>query len=338
MARLKTHLATLACTPRAQSYFTNNSRPYLMATLECTAGLGIAEYAPLRGIHKHDVFEVKAMLDALSPRELDMLLAFDLSLDCFELAKIFKKNWPYPLSWVLSCLLYSLNLPKNILSQNKIKLSGLILQDVGESREFIANNYNFLKLKIGANIGEEIIKIESLKSYMPKNMRLRLDANRRLSLEDSAKLVRGIGLQKLEYFEEPLAEPRFLSHFFDNYGLACALDESWCESSSWEEIESTKARYLIIKPSRFSSIYHVIACAREALLRNIKPILSTCFESPYSTALYALLAANLDILEEAHGIWAEGFFSFNKSENPFINAPGHIYLSQALSYMMSLEN
>lgn len=334
MARLRSEIRALACTPRARSYFPSNQRTTLLVTLECSDGRGMAEYAPLRGVHYYDVFAVKTMLDALSERELDMLLGFDISLDCFKLAKIFTNTWPYPLSWVLSCLLYTLNLPKNILN-NKVSLSGLILQDLSESHDFIAHSYTCLKLKISKNIKEEIKKINNLKSIIPENMRLRLDANRQLGLEDAGNLVRGIGLSALEYFEEPLAEPKLLGHFFDAHGLDVGLDESWCESSSWEEIEARKARYLIIKPSRFSSIYYVIARARGARDRNIKPILSTCFESPYSTALYALLAADLDLLDDAHGIWAEGFFSA-PSENPFFNLSGHLYLSQALGYVRSL--
>ncbi len=62
MARLDTQTLTLQCTPRAQKYFNNGKRDYLLATLECAQGIAKAEYAPLTGIHKHDVFHVKAML------------------------------------------------------------------------------------------------------------------------------------------------------------------------------------------------------------------------------------------------------------------------------------
>jgi len=201
---------------------------------------------------------------------------------------------------------------------------------------FASNNYNIFKLKIGENIGEEIIKINNLKSRMSHPMLLRLDANRRLSFEEAGRLVRGIeGPEIVQYFEEPLIDPSFLSHFFDSYGVACALDESFSEASSWEYIQALKARYLIFKPSRFSSVYHVIACAKEAQARKIKPILSTCFESSYSTALFALLASELNVLDDAHGIWCEGFFNSNELESPFVKAPGYLYVSQALRYLSS---
>ena len=164
MARLRTQVLALSCTPRGQSYFRNGLRPYLLATLESPWGIGLAEYSPLPGIHDHTIYEAKAMLDALSQRELDMLLALDQSLDYSKLAKIFKNHWPYPLSWILSSLFYSLTIAtKNILDYSKIKLSGLILGDLREADYYINNNYNCLKIKISTNIREEIIKINKLK-------------------------------------------------------------------------------------------------------------------------------------------------------------------------------
>jgi len=336
MARLSSQIITLRCTSRAQKYFSSGERKYLLATLECAQGVARAEYAPLIPIHEHDVFYVKAMLDKLTSYELDMFLALDQSLHCFELAKIFKKKWRYPLSWVLSCLFYNLNLRKNVIYNNKIKLSALIINNIQESYGFIRNNYTCLKIKIGDNLEEQIIKISELRARVPTWVKLRLDANRRLSLEDAGKIIRALTPEAIEYFEEPVARPQQLSYLFDNYGVSLALDESWNEASTWDEISSSKARYVIIKPSRFSSIYEVMTRAAEALERNITPILSTCFESSYSAALFALVAADLGLLDHAHGIWAEGFFDVCATENPFVNAPGHIYLSQAQRYLDKL--
>ena len=126
--------------------------------------------------------------------------------------------------------------------------------------------------------------------------------------------------------------------FFENHKIPLALDESFNEISSWEDIKITKAGYLIIKASRFSSVYQVLALAQKALERNIKPVFSTCFESAYSTAMYALLAADLALLDHAHGLWVHNFFEIDHQPNPFINTSGHLYLSEILRYAKSFHS
>ncbi len=48
--------------------------------------------------------------------------------------------------------------------------------------------------------------------------------------------MRALSPEAIEYFEEPLVNPKELCYLFDNYGVALALDESWNETSTWEEI------------------------------------------------------------------------------------------------------
>ena len=306
MLRLSTKIIYLSCSNTGRIYFPSGKRPILFVNIETSNKLIQAEYAPLDIFHKHSVYEAQCMLQQVSVRDLEELLDINPQQDWNDLAYIFEKKYSYPISYILSFLFYNLHADK-IKAQGELKLSGLVLE-FSDIYKYLENNYSCLKIKINNNLDNYIKNINYLTSYITKPIKIRLDANKKLSLESAKEFLSQINLNFINYLEEPLEYIQDLPKLYDMTGVNLALDESCSGKTNWEYLKALKIKYIIIKPSKYLSIYSVLSLAREAMRHNIKPVLSTCFESFLSCRLYALIAYELNLLETHHGIWVDNFY------------------------------
>jgi O-succinylbenzoate synthase len=311
MSIIKTKIITIPCSDPAFNLYGLKERLVLIASLENSHTRAWAEYAPWPGIHHVDIHHAQKMLQNINPRDLDDLCDLDHGLSCYDLALFFKKRWPYPLSYILSSLAFSLN-NYHCSPDIQVTLSALVLNNI-----YTYKNFKYLKIKIGRNLHDEIALINTI---TPQHI-IRLDANKKLNTSNYKNILDNINISNINYIEEPFLDLKNNSYIIDNYNIAIALDESWDEDSSWDYIEATRARYLIIKPSRFSSIYWVMNKAKEAKEHNIIPIISSSFEWIYSASLYAMLVYTIDMIDETHGIWISDFFASSSNNKEIYIKP-----------------
>ena len=84
-----------------------------------------------------------------------------------------------------------------------------------------------IKLKVGdASVAEDLVTINNICDLMGGNIKLRLDANRRWSIEEATSLLSELDPSIIEFVEDPLRDPRQLQALFDATGIPIALDES----------------------------------------------------------------------------------------------------------------
>lgn len=331
MARLKVFPYELQSTERAQHYFLNGLRKgFLFALYTDDHRWGMGEYAPLLGIHSVSLEDALTMLGHVNAQHVEnFLLSPDPS------SKI--KDFPYPLSFLLStmhqyhaCLQRKAPTPDQKLVLSALVTAPLCEQAVSEAAHFLRLGFCYLKVKIGKlPIALEIEKIMLINSLSEGKAILRLDANKRYSMDDALQLVQGVSGANIQYFEEPLADAAGISRLKERCRFDFAIDESYDEGLSLASLKARGISYLIIKASRFKSLFVVRSMVLEARACGIRPIFSTCFESEFFSSLMALLVAELGLLEEAHGLWCPEIFANTLWDFPLLVSKGELSLDDA---------
>ena len=108
---------------------------------------------------------------------------------------------------------------------------------------------------------------------------------------------RGTGGSGIEYLEEPLREPARLRELFDATGIPVALDESLLELRP-EELEGRReVGAVVLKPTLLGGLARARQWAATASALNIRPVVSSCFES--GVGLLALAAFAWDSTGDA---------------------------------------
>lgn len=329
MAHLEAALYKIPCTKRGCAYFPAGVREGLFLKLSLDDFYGVGEYAPLTKIHVHSIADALSMAKELPHHCLKDLVALDHGLSLEELAAHFEQ-FPYPLSYLLSMAHFHDGLrsrSKECSERLAVRISGFIDQSsvndaVTLAQRYVSQGYSCLKIKVGSSLEDEIRKIKTISSVVGKNVSLRLDANRGLSVFEAEDFLHKLRKVNIEYFEEP-------SFDLLPIGLVpLAIDESFNPPFNFESIRKI-ANFVIIKPSRFHSLYQAMHLAKKACLLGIEPIFSPCFESEFTSAIVAHVIDDLGLYDRAHGILVEDFFKHGVFKKPLRTFRGQLFIDAA---------
>ena len=146
-----------------------------------------------------------------------------------------------------------------------------------------------VKLKVGSRQAAEDVELtRAVRDVIGDAVNLRLDANRNWTLEQAAAFGREIGNSGVEYLEEPLREPEHLRELFDATGIPVALDESLLELRPDDLEGRSEVGAVVLKPTLLGGIANAKQWVARAAALNIRPVVSSCFES--GVGLLALAA------------------------------------------------
>lgn len=304
MLHLRSHVKHMKCLPSCKKYFPLGVRESLFVSAYSDDKFcGMAEYAPLEGINS-DSLEV-AMRQVCGNTDIELPLE---EKNFAKLAYEFSK-YKSPLSYVLSMIhFHHLVLNDSVdTSKKDIKVSALIIDN--EEQKEIDPNISCLKVKIGRiSVEDEIKRLNAINDMTNGSCVLRLDANKSLSERYLKQLLPNIVHMPIEYIEEPCTNIEEAGWIKKHYGISLAMDESFVEPFDLNYLSDNDVDYLIIKPSRFTSLYHVALMVEESLKHGIKPIFSHCFESSFTSFIMSRLILELKIDHLAHGIMSGIFF------------------------------
>ena len=136
------------------------------------------------------------------------------------------------------------------------------------------------KLKVGGRpVVEDVELTRVVRDTIGDGVALRLDANRSWTLEQAVAFGREIGDSGVEYLEEPLREPERLRELFDATGIPVALDESLLVLRP-DDLEGRRdVGAVVLKPTLLGGLARAREWAARALALDIRPVVSSCFES-----------------------------------------------------------
>ena len=267
---------------------------FLRVADESTGRVGFGECAPLRGLHRESLDEaceaLEEWIDGACPLEdLPPSAAFAASTATEMLDGFGTKP----------CVAAEV---AGFFAGTAEQLSGDELTRLSQ--------YRSVKLKIGrASLADDRVLVERALEALP-HARLRLDGNRRMSLVACTQLLRGVDPSRIEYLEEPLADPRQLVELSFGVGMVIALDELVVDPTDEARAlreELTRGGKLVIawvlRMSALGSLDTIRARAAEAGALGVpRVVLSTAYESSFALRVAVHLAASIPNAHCAHGI------------------------------------
>lgn len=173
-------------------------------------------------------------------------------------------------------------------------LAGPSAQAPSEAQRMREDGYEAVKLKVGGRpLEEDVVLVRTLKEALGESVALRLDANRAWTLHEAMEFARGIVGVRVEYLEEPLADPAGLEAFTRSCGVRVALDESMVGMAPGALEEHRYASAVVMKPSLLGGISRVLRLADRAASLGIRPVVSAAYETGVGTAALVGLAAGI---------------------------------------------
>lgn len=153
--------------------------------------------------------------------------------------------------------------------------------------------YEAVKLKVGkGTVVQDAGLVRAVKEALGEGVSLRLDANRAWSLAEARAFIRSVEGLRIEYIEEPLADPAGLGEFAQESSIPVALDESLVGMEPESLVEHRYTGAVVIKPSLLGGISRVMRLAERAVSLGMRPVISSAYETGVGTsALLALAAA-----------------------------------------------
>lgn len=148
-----------------------------------------------------------------------------------------------------------------------------------------------LKLKIGSDLDAEVAALRAIRLAHP-TVPLRLDANRRISVEALRRHAASLEALELELIEEPVAPEDWPAAL--GLPLPFALDETLRdEDLSRRVLESGKVRAVVIKPTVLGGLRASFEVAERAAAHGAEYLVSHTFDGPIARAVTAELALAL---------------------------------------------
>ncbi|MDQ3911395.1 MAG: o-succinylbenzoate synthase, partial [Actinomycetota bacterium] len=227
----------------------------------CTSGWG--EAAPLPGFNREGLGEVvgqlRALAVAMAGREvtaglLDPYGPLARELDDSGLAPSARFGFELAL-WDLFAASSGGSLPEMLTlhPRETVPVAALIPSPdaaIEQARRALAAGYEAVKLKVGTrSVEEDAELVRALSEALGDAATLRLDANRAWSIEEARRFAHDTADLRLEYVEEPLADPALLPTLAEGHGLPVALDESLADMKPEELEEHGYARAVVLKPT-----------------------------------------------------------------------------------------
>lgn len=270
---------------------------------------GLGEIAPLPGVHREDLAGVQRQLRQICKRLVhksfpEELAGFNGAFDSWLKGVQLFPSVRYGVELaLLNLLVRRVGKPLCALFspeyRRRISLNGLLngtkKEIEGQIEVLAEEKCPAVKLKVG-RLGpeEEIELVHSLREALPASMSMRLDANRCWSLETALSFGRAIAGCRIEYIEEPLADPAGLEQFYRETGVPVALDETLVESSPGNFQPFGGLVALVLKPAVLGGVEKTMQMGRMAGEYQLKAVISSTFESGLGLAAAANLAACLN--------------------------------------------
>jgi O-succinylbenzoate synthase len=171
-------------------------------------------------------------------------------------------------------------------------LSGSTEKVLTEASFMEETGYRAIKLKVGRRkVYEDAELVRRVGEILGDGVSLRLDANRAWGFGEALEFARGISGVRVEYVEEPLAEPWRMAELARKWGLPVALDESLVGMGPEELGLHHYARAVVLKPTLLGGVWRVLDLVEGAAELGMAAVLSSSYEGGVGMGALVGLAA-----------------------------------------------
>lgn len=184
-------------------------------------------------------------------------------------------------------------------------LQGTSAEVVRQAKFLCSKGYTTFKLKVGTrNIPIDVRKVEDVRAVIGSGCRLRLDANRGWRLDEALVFAQNIGKDRIEYIEEPVADPLQQEEFFRRTDIPVAVDETMMDTKFEHIAGKDGVDYAVIRPMAIGGITGFLSIMEKAELMNVHVIVASAFETGVGmTALANLVAMSSEVANLGTANW-----------------------------------
>ncbi len=182
--------------------------------------------------------------------------------------------------------------------REQVRVAGFFAGSPPEAEEALADGslrkYERIKVKVGrAAAAVDRRTIETLLDGLPPGVKLRLDANRSFDLPQALELFGGLPPERIDYLEEPLADPSQMGSLHSQTRLHMAVDESLHDPTLHYLGRSKFVSAWVVKPARIGHWERIRFLSEDASNHGAECVLSSCLETGIGLAAQAQMAAAL---------------------------------------------
>jgi O-succinylbenzoate synthase len=322
---------------------TCTSRSGLLVRLTDETGVrGYGEASPLAGVHPEELGTVSRVLRAVAPsiteggaRPLQGIR---------RLLFAGRQQIPTTLHFALEMAAVNLEAarrrkpPAELLAESprpSVEIQALLHADPADVQaaldQGILQGRSRVKLKIGReDATRERTALEMLDAGLPKDTRLRLDANRRLDAEGVHARIDTLDPARIDYLEEPLDDPAGLAALAEDTHLDIALDESLLTSAGQQIAHADYVGAWIVRPSQLGGVLETLALAKRATESDRLLVIASSLESSVGLCFLAQLAAAIPSAATAVGLGTDRWLAEDLVAPPFDSRSGRVRTDETL--------
>lgn len=204
-----------------------------------------------------------------------------------------------------------------------IPVNALITIDDFESsqkkvKELISNGYSVIKIKVGDNNFEELLKLIGWTiGELGANIKFRIDPNGSWNLKNTILRSKRLETFPVEYIEQPVQDRQTLLKAASESPVPIAVDESVKSIIDAEQIlTESKIKFFIAKPMLLGGISKILELHNLCKNNDASCIVSSSLESNIGRR-HLILAAAIINNNLVHGIGTAGLFSNQQIDDKF---------------------
>lgn len=179
----------------------------------------------------------------------------------------------------------------------------------------------------GQALGDDIARVEAVRSALGPGGRVRVDANGAWSVEEALRAIRELGRFGLEYVEQPCASVEELADLRrqlarSGRSVLIAADESIRRSGDPERVVALEAADVaVLKVQPLGGIWRCLELAERL---GLPVVVSSAIESSVGLALGVALAAALPDLPFACGLNTAALLAADVTSQPLVAVDGNV--------------
>jgi o-succinylbenzoate synthase len=186
----------------------------------------------------------------------------------------------------------------NVATEARLPLLALLQGETEEEIErdidtAIRNGYQTLKIKVGFDAAEDLVRMQTIQRVNRGRCKLRLDANQGYSREDALRFAASLDPDSIELFEQPCAKEDWDSAVAVSRvsTVPMMLDESIYDSEDIERVAHLKAasfvKLKLVKAGSIDTLVRDLSCIREL---GMEPVLGNGVATEISNWMEACAA------------------------------------------------
>ena len=192
--------------------------------------------------------------------------------------------------------------------------------------DLLSQGFSSIKIKVARQpLEKDIQNITAILMKIQGRALLRLDANCQWTFDQAKQFCTAIDCSGIEYIEEPTQNPADHIHLKNLSDVPIALDETLVRIPC-QKLNPQLYHAAVVKPSILGGFDKSASLIRWGQQHQIKPVISSAFQTAVTTRMYLLFAAMMGITHTPLGLDTGKWYRENLLDSPLTIEKGRFLL------------